>query len=76
MNVNRQIHCQGEPPNRSVRVSANSVPDRITGELIEDEHRAVVFGGQFGESADVELQVGVFDVLHLADRVRGFDKIA
>jgi hypothetical protein len=35
-----------------------------------------VFGGQFGESADVELQVGVFDVLHLPDRVRGFDKIA
>src|SRR4030095_11918821 len=70
MNVDGQIHCQGKAAKRPVRIGADSVSRRITGEFIEYKHRATALRRQLSESADVELQVGSFDVFHFADDIR------
>ena len=76
MNVDRQIHRQGEPSNRPVRIGADSVSRRITPEFIEYKHRATALRRQLSESADVELQVSSFDVFHFADGIRRLYEIA
>jgi hypothetical protein len=76
MNVDGQIHRQGKAAKRPVRVGADSVSRRITGEFIENKHRATALRRQLSESADVKLQVSSFDILHFADGIRRFDKVA
>ncbi len=76
MDVDGQIHGQRETADGPVRVGADAVSGRIAGEFIEHQHRPAPFRGQLRESTNVELQIGALDVLHFADCICRFDKIA
>jgi hypothetical protein len=46
MNIDRQLHRQGESPNRAIGVGADAMPYRVAGKLIENEHRPALFRRQ------------------------------
>ena len=76
MNVDRQIHRQRKTAQRAVGIGRDAESRRIAGEFIEHQHRPAALRRQLRESADIELQIGPFDVLHFADGFRRFNKIA
>ena len=75
MNVEGQLHGQGKTAQGAVGVGGDAKARRIAGELVEHHHRPVFFRRQFGQPADIHLQVRAFDMQYLADLLRRGDKI-
>ena len=76
MNVDGQIHRQRKPAQRSVGIRRDAESRRIAGKFIKHQHRPAALRRQLRETADIELQIGPFDVLYFADGFRGLNKIA
>src|SRR5689334_2416904 len=74
MNVDRQIQRQSKAPDRPIGVSTDAMPGRITGKFIKHEHRTALFGREFREPTHVQFEIGAFDELYFADRIRRFDE--
>ena len=76
MNVEGQVQREAKTPHGLDGVGADPIARGIAWDFIEDGHRTAAFTQQLGETTNVQFQIGPFDVLHFADRVRRFDKIA
>jgi hypothetical protein len=74
MNIEGQIHRQRKAAQRPIGVGSNPKSSRIPGEFIEYHHRPIFLRGEFGETADVHFQVGVFHMQDFTDLVRGFNE--